>query len=64
MQASLTPKYVLPPKKPTVNDATGFSTKWAARFFPHWVTYPCPSSDATSPTFEGNFARPEHADQS
>jgi len=61
IDAVLTPRHVKPPpEKPKFNYVVGISTKWHGRYFYLVATYACPGPDATSPSFEVKFARPEH----
>ena len=57
----LKPKHVLPPKNDVpFNYISDIKTKWNRSYFYFVATYTCPSPNATSPTFESNFARMEH----
>ena len=56
----LKPKYVKPPKKgKQFNYITDIEAKWSRNNFYFSSTYACPSPDASSPTFEAEFARME-----
>ena len=58
---ALTARHVQPPpENPQFNYVTGLSSKWHGRYFYIVATYACPGPNATSPTFEVNFARLEH----